>query len=393
MRFAGSPESEEVGETMEEIMHETPRGEARAETAEASAPALALRVRTMSGAEFYLPAVPPEATAAEVVAQLEQQGVVPPPPTAQAYELAVGEGAGFRRLDGEQSLGAAGVRSGAALLLVSNAPGAAPVLMCASGAPEQLRGPERRIGSRGAQPPHRLVIRRVRSGPPPVAPEPTPGRIETAWRGAALRVYMDEGAMEDVWRSVGRCPKCGRPSPLAGVERGGALVGTYATTALGRLFVKITDVIPAREAPSSSCLINIRVEDWLQIMHRQRTELPSRHLVGWYHSQPGLGVDMSWVDLRTQRALFGADWQIALVVDPLSGDYRFYRGPKARCVRWLAFVRAKHGRADHADDVHRPEEDDACRAAAAAENGETEKECGIDTAIARDSAQPGTRHE
>jgi ubiquitin-protein ligase len=110
---------------MEEMRHETPRGAAGGESAQAFAPALALRVRTMAGAEFDLPAVPPQATAAEIVAQLEQQGVVPAPPAAQAYELALGEGAGFRRLDGGQSLEAAGVPSGATLLLVSNAPGAA----------------------------------------------------------------------------------------------------------------------------------------------------------------------------------------------------------------------------------------------------------------------------
>ena len=51
-------------------------------------------------------------------------------------------------------------------------------------------------------------------------------------------------------------------------------------------------------------------------------------VVGWYHSHPGMGVFMSDLDLRTQRAGFPHAHQVALVVDPGSGEAAaFANGP------------------------------------------------------------------
>jgi proteasome lid subunit RPN8/RPN11 len=51
-------------------------------------------------------------------------------------------------------------------------------------------------------------------------------------------------------------------------------------------------------------------------------------VVGWYHSHPGMGVFMSDVDLRTQRAGFPHPHQVALVVDPGPGEAAaFANGP------------------------------------------------------------------
>jgi proteasome lid subunit RPN8/RPN11 len=185
-----------------------------------------------------------------------------------------------------------------------------------------------------------LQIRRVEAGRPPLAAEPWPRRVHRGWPWALVRVYVAEQAMEHVWRSVGRCPECGRVSAWAAKERGGALAGRYAQNGLGRRFIVITDAIPAPAAASSRARIDIRAEDWKTI-HRRIAALPGRRLLGWYHSQPGLGVRMSPLDLETQRCLFAADWQIGLVVDPLRGAFRFYSGAAARRVNWLAFT---HGR-------------------------------------------------
>jgi len=51
-------------------------------------------------------------------------------------------------------------------------------------------------------------------------------------------------------------------------------------------------------------------------------------VVGWYHSHPGMGVFMSATDIRTQRAGFPHPHQVALVVDPGSGEATaFANGP------------------------------------------------------------------
>lgn len=182
-----------------------------------------------------------------------------------------------------------------------------------------------------------LVIRRVEAPQPGAEAEPRPSRVERAGRSATVRVYMRERAMDEVWSSVGRCPACSRISGWAAGERGGALVGRYAVSELGRRFIVITEALPALAAQSSRAHIEIRVEDW-QAIYRRMSELPGRRLLGWYHSQPGLGVRMSHTDRETQRTLFRVDWQVGLVVDPFTRAYRFYQGPRAYRARWLAFV-------------------------------------------------------
>jgi proteasome lid subunit RPN8/RPN11 len=50
-------------------------------------------------------------------------------------------------------------------------------------------------------------------------------------------------------------------------------------------------------------------------------------VVGWFHSHPGLGVFLSGTDLRTQRDCFGAEWQIAVVLDPQRREFGVFAGP------------------------------------------------------------------
>jgi proteasome lid subunit RPN8/RPN11 len=182
----------------------------------------------------------------------------------------------------------------------------------------------------------RLIVRRVPDTAPAVEAEPPAARIERSRRSAAVRVYIARHAMDDIWRSVGRCPRCGAASGRARVERGGALAGRYAVSPTGQRFVTIRDAIPAEEAPASRAHIDIRADDWREI-YRRIADTPGCRLLGWYHSQPGFGIRMSSTDLDTQQ-LFEAEWQVGLVVDPWDGAYRFYRGRWAQRVRWVGFV-------------------------------------------------------
>ena len=60
---------------------------------------------------------------------------------------------------------------------------------------------------------------------------------------------------------------------------------------------------------------------------------------------------MSRTDRETQRLIFAADWQVGLVVDPTTDNFRFYIGEAAKPVRWLAFI-------DEADSKPLPQEGD-----------------------------------
>jgi proteasome lid subunit RPN8/RPN11 len=44
------------------------------------------------------------------------------------------------------------------------------------------------------------------------------------------------------------------------------------------------------------------------------------HVIGWYHSHPGMGLFFSATDRQTQRDFFAAPWQVGLVVDPLGAE-------------------------------------------------------------------------
>lgn len=51
-----------------------------------------------------------------------------------------------------------------------------------------------------------------------------------------------------------------------------------------------------------------------------------QHVVGWYHSHPGLGAFFSSVDRTTQAAFFRQPWQLGLVVDPIRDEVAWFRG-------------------------------------------------------------------
>lgn len=267
---------------------------------------------------FELPEVPPDVTPAEIVTELVNQGHIPPLPAGQSYLLAL---KGGHQLDETQSLAANGVTDGATLQLIAPTPGASSESAVAL-----------------VQDRPRLQVKRL----DPVAPEPevppVPGLLYATREAASVRVYVSLQTMREVWQAVeARCYACGRSTSEARVERGGALVGRYAIDPVGQRFIVITGVIPATAAPASSTHITIRQEDWLAI-HQRLAELPSVRLLGWYHSHPGLGVQMSSTDRDTQRRIFAADWQVGLVVDPSNHAFQFYVGATAEPVRWLAFI-------------------------------------------------------
>jgi hypothetical protein len=145
-----------------------------------------------------------------------------------------------------------------------------------------------------------------------------------------VRVFVMESAMREVWDTVDLTNGM--------VERGGALAGCYCTDPeTGQRFVVITDALAAQSAPASRVHIEIRPREWRDIFCRLEG-LTGRRLLGWYHSHPGLGIDMSVTDRETQRLVFHAEWQVGLVVDPGSRRFCFYQGAAARRARWLAMA-------------------------------------------------------
>ena len=46
--------------------------------------------------------------------------------------------------------------------------------------------------------------------------------------------------------------------------------------------------------------------------------------LGWWHSHPDFGCFLSSVDLETQQSVFFQPYHVALVVDPIRKDYKFF---------------------------------------------------------------------
>jgi hypothetical protein len=172
------------------------------------------------------------------------------------------------------------------------------------------------------------INERARVVPSSMEP-PAVRRMIVSRRNPGLRIYVAEDALVRLWESVAVTERL--------VERGGALAGRYGTHPSVGPFVTITTVLPAPHARSSRAHIDIRPADWRDIYTRMARR-PGDRLLGWYHSHPGLGLWLSHTDCETQRNVFGADWQVALVLDPMSGRLRFYRGAEARRARWVAIA-------------------------------------------------------
>ncbi|TFF98322.1 MAG: hypothetical protein EU541_06980 [Promethearchaeota archaeon] len=47
-------------------------------------------------------------------------------------------------------------------------------------------------------------------------------------------------------------------------------------------------------------------------------------VLGWWHSHPNLGCFLSSTDLSTQKFFFPESYQVALVIDPMKKNYKFF---------------------------------------------------------------------
>ncbi|MGQ9897755.1 MAG: Mov34/MPN/PAD-1 family protein [Acidobacteriota bacterium] len=120
-------------------------------------------------------------------------------------------------------------------------------------------------------------------------------------------------------------------------ECGGLLIGNvYQAEVNGYdvMFTAIVDAIPAQEAEAGPTFIEVGATDLLAVTkhlqrlreHRLYVAEADLRIVGWYHTHPGFGVFMSGTDQDTQQQVFGMPWQVAVVYDPLNGEYGLFYG-------------------------------------------------------------------
>ena len=98
-------------------------------------------------------------------------------------------------------------------------------------------------------------------------------------------------------------------------EVGGFLIGLLAEDGL-----KVTHAVPAREAVGSAAQLTFPPEAWTAVLATIEERNQGERLVGWYHSHPGHGVFLSAYDEFIQAQFFPEEGQIAIVIDPQTGE-------------------------------------------------------------------------
>jgi proteasome lid subunit RPN8/RPN11 len=113
-----------------------------------------------------------------------------------------------------------------------------------------------------------------------------------------------------------------------GREHVGLLLGRVtAVENRGCPTTHVDRAIPVRTSDASATHVVLTRESARDVAIALRDMPAGATVVGWFHSHPGLGVFLSGTDLRTQRDCFGAEWQIAVVLDPQRREIGVFAGP------------------------------------------------------------------
>ena len=120
------------------------------------------------------------------------------------------------------------------------------------------------------------------------------------------------------------------------IELGGLLMGEAFYDPEQECYVVVVEeALPAQDGEGTALTFAYTAATW-QTLSPQLQALPANWtLLGSFHSHPGLGVFLSSIDLETQRDVFFHDWQIALVIDPISNAIAFFSGAAGHpCTCW-----------------------------------------------------------
>ncbi|MFM0039343.1 Mov34/MPN/PAD-1 family protein [Paraburkholderia strydomiana] len=115
------------------------------------------------------------------------------------------------------------------------------------------------------------------------------------------------------------------------VELGGLLVGkVFSDPAGGRVAaIEICEAVPSEQFDSTAVSLSMGSEVWQQAAAYRKDDL---HVVGWYHTHPGLGAFFSGTDRSTQRGFFREPYSLGLVLDPIRNQEAWFIGPESEPV-------------------------------------------------------------
>jgi proteasome lid subunit RPN8/RPN11 len=120
-------------------------------------------------------------------------------------------------------------------------------------------------------------------------------------------------------------------------EAGGVMLGGIYEHD-GALVVRITTAVAARGAVNNMASIQFTYDAWSQMEKERQQRAPEEKLVGWYHTHPGFSAFFSDTDRFMHEHFFTQPWHVALVIDPVRGEHRFFRWDGGRVQEVTAFL-------------------------------------------------------
>ena len=104
------------------------------------------------------------------------------------------------------------------------------------------------------------------------------------------------------------------------VEVGGFVIGHWCEDpGLGQ-FLLAEHFLPAHETTSQFASLTFSHNTWRRLQQQLEGPYAGYQVMGWHHTHPGMGVFLSAHDLFIQEHFFSQPWQLAIVVDPCSGQ-------------------------------------------------------------------------
>lgn len=133
----------------------------------------------------------------------------------------------------------------------------------------------------------------------------------------ALRVLIDKKAYAALLAHA---------SGTVDAEVGGILLGKTGQNWQGT-FVHVNQIISSKFALEQATSFTFTHESWNFIHNEKEANYPDLDIIGWYHTHPGYGVELSDQDRFIHSSFFSAPYHVAYVYDPLSGAEAFYIHP------------------------------------------------------------------
>lgn len=75
-------------------------------------------------------------------------------------------------------------------------------------------------------------------------------------------------------------------------------------------------------------------KEFQKVKHNIKNE--NLRIVGWWHSHIDLGCFLSSTDIHTQEYFFPEPYQVALVIDPIRDEYKFFTLDKSSKIKYKA---------------------------------------------------------